>query len=124
MGKICVSLKTNYFIGGQKNWIYDHLIKAVNEMRQGLYEANLGGNIYKKRLSIGSRGKRGGIRTIVAFKAHDKVFFIYGFAKNKRDNITHKEEEVLKALAKVYFSYNENQINQAIKVDELIEVQS
>lgn len=91
-------------------------------MKQGLYEANLGGNIYKKRIALGNKGKRGGARTIIAFKIQGKAFFIYGFAKNKKGNITHKDEEALRALAKLYFSYDENQIEQAIKIGEFIEV--
>jgi len=98
------------------------LIKAVDEMNQGLYEANLGGNTYKKRVAIGNRGKRGGVRTIIAFKAHGKAIFIYGFTKNKRNNVTSKEEEALKALSKIYFSYNEHQIEKAIGAGEIIEV--
>lgn len=99
------------------------LIKTVDEMNKELYEANLGGNVYKKRIAIGNRGKRGGIRVIVVFKSGKRTIFIYGFAKNKRANITPIEEEALKALAKTYINYDEYQINQAIKTGELIEVQ-
>ena len=63
-----------------------------------------------------------GSRTLVAFKLHNKAFFIYGFAKNKRSNITLKEELALKTLAKLYFTYDEKQIDRAIKAGELIEV--
>ena len=99
------------------------LLQAVQEMQQGIYDANLGGNIYKKRVRLKNRGKRGGARTIVAFKSQIKTIFLYGFAKNTRANITKKEEETLKALAKVYFRYDDHQIGQAIKLGELIEVQ-
>ncbi|TLY46077.1 MAG: type II toxin-antitoxin system RelE/ParE family toxin [Gammaproteobacteria bacterium] len=98
------------------------LRKAVQEIEEGLYEANLGGSVYKKRISIGNRGKSSGSRTIVAFKLNNKAFFIYGFAKNKRSNITLKEELALKMLAKLYFTYDEKQIDRAIKIGELIEV--
>ncbi|MBI4356726.1 MAG: type II toxin-antitoxin system RelE/ParE family toxin [Gammaproteobacteria bacterium] len=50
--------------------------------------------------------------------------FIYGFAKNEKDNITGKEKEWLKALANVYFSYGQTEIEQAKKAGELIEVVS
>lgn len=50
------------------------------------------------------------------------AIFLYGFAKNTRDNITKKEEEALKVLTKIYFSYGEKQIHHAIKVGELTEV--
>ncbi len=82
----------------------------------------MGGSVYKKRISIGSRRKSSGSRTLVAFKLHNKAFFIYGFAKNKRSNITLKEELALKMLAKLYFSYDEKQIDRAIKAGELVEV--
>jgi len=39
-----------------------------------------------------------------------------------RENITVKEKEALKNLAKVYFNYNEYEIYQAIKAGELIEI--
>lgn len=96
------------------------LVSAVNEMANGLYEANLGGHIYKKRLPLGHRGKSGGARTIIAFKVKDRAIFIYGFSKGEKSNIA--EEEGLKELAKVYFDYDENQINKAIKAGVLIEV--
>jgi len=98
------------------------LVSAVNEMAHGLYEANLGGHIYKKRLPLGHKGKSSGARTIIAFKVKDKAIFIYGFSKGEKANITNKEEESLKDLAKVYFGYDENQINKAIKAGLLIEV--
>ena len=98
------------------------LIDVIDDMAKGLYEANLGGHIFKKRISIGHRGKRGGARTIIAFKVHEKAIFMYGFSKNKKGNITKKEEEAFKALAKNYFNYNDNQIRQAIKEGKLVEV--
>ncbi len=82
------------------------LIDIVKNLEKELYEANLGGYVYKKRISIESRGKSGGARTIIAFKTHDKAFFIYGFAKNEKANISETEKEALKRLAKHYFSYD------------------
>lgn len=95
---------------------------AIKEMNEGLYDAKLGGHIYKKRIRLGKKGKRDGARTIVAFKLNDKAIFIYGFSKGKKSNISQKEQESLKDLAKLYFSYNESQINKAIKAGLLIEV--
>lgn len=97
-------------------------MKIIDEMSHGLFEANLGGHIYKKRVPVDQRGKRGGARTIIAFKARDKAIFIYGFAKTKKGNLTKKEEEALKYLAKNYFSYSDHQIHQAVKSGNLIEV--
>ena len=69
------------------------LKEAVLEMEQGLYEANLGSGLYKKRIAMpgSGKGKSSGYRTLVACKLHDKAFFLYGFAKSERDNITDSE---------------------------------
>ena len=98
------------------------LFNAAKELSQGAYEANFGGNIYKKRIALGNRGKSGGARTIVAFKIKDKAIFLYGFPKNERGNITQKEEVALKGLAEVFLSYSDHQIDDAIKTGDLIEV--
>jgi len=64
----------------------------------------------------------GGARTLIAFKRDDKAFFMYGFAKNQKENINDKELKALKRLANEFFKYNDNEIDQAIKAKEIIEV--
>lgn len=96
--------------------------KAVAEIDQGLFEANLGSGLYKKRIAKVGFGKRGGYRTLLAFKAEDRAFLMYGFPKNERDNIDFKEEEVYKKLAKYYLNLTPSQLNVLIKNGELIEV--
>lgn len=98
------------------------LKEAVIEIDNGLYEANLGGNIFKKRISLGSRGKSAGARTIVAFGTDKHVFFVYGYEKNARSTISEQEEIALKKLAKLYFSFNDKKLAQVVCVGELIEV--
>lgn len=98
------------------------LIKAVEEIENGLYEANLGGGVYKKRIPMGDSGKRGGARVIIAFKLNKITLFMYGFPKKQKDNITIKEKEALKELAKMYFDYSQEHLEQAINAGKLIEV--
>lgn len=98
------------------------LFDAITEMNNGLYDANLGGNVYKKRIPLDNKGKRGGARTIIAFKYNDKAFFIYSFAKNKKDNISEKELKALKKLAKVYFGLTDKEITEALRIGHLIKV--
>lgn len=45
---------------------------AVEEMAQGLIDADLGGSIVKKRIGLAGRGKRGGARTLVATNKDDR----------------------------------------------------
>ncbi|MGE6608854.1 type II toxin-antitoxin system RelE/ParE family toxin [Halomonas sp. NPDC076908] len=73
---------------------------AVAEMSQGLIDANLGGDIVKKRVALPGRGKRGGARTIVATKMADRWFFIFGFSKNERATIDKDEMELFQEVAK------------------------
>lgn len=98
------------------------LKQAIDEMLNGQYEANLGGHLYKKRVAIGSKGKRGGVRTIIAFKKEHDVFFVYGFAKNAKANINSKEKEFLKELANDLFLLNDQCVTTLIVKKELIEV--
>lgn len=98
------------------------LLQAIEQMQQGQYEAGLGGFLYKKRIAIDGKGKRGSLRSIVAFKKEDKAFFVYGYAKNSIENITEAELEALKELAKIYFSYSTTSINNAVKSKKFIEV--
>lgn len=100
------------------------LIKAINEMNGGLIDADLGSNVYKKRIAGNGRGKSGGRRTVVAYKSGNKAFFVYGFAKNARANITQAEFAALKRLAKELLNYSEGELKQAIKQSELIQVSS
>lgn len=95
---------------------------AVEEMENGLYEANLGGNVYKKRVGLHNQGKRGGARTLLAFKKDDNVFFMYGFAKNKQANVRPDELKALKLLAKQLLGYNQQDLDTAVDVGEMIEV--
>lgn len=98
------------------------LINAIREMDLGLCEANLGGNLYKKRIAMHGKGKSGSYRTIVAFKRTDNSFFVYGFSKNKRDNISKREELALKKYATLLLNYTNQEINDAIETKGLIEV--
>jgi len=98
------------------------LLDAVKEIEAGLIDANLGGNVLKKRVAREGQGKSGGFRTLLAFKSQDKSFFMFGFAKNERENISVKEKAVLKAMAKELFAYDDEQLTQALKAKALYEI--
>ena len=65
-----------------KEGLSDSLLKlAIAEMQQGLVDADLGANVYKKRVPLLGQGKSGSLRTLIAFQVDNKAFFIYGFSK-------------------------------------------
>ena len=99
------------------------LATAVVEMERGLIDAHLGGEVVKKRLALRGRGKRGGVRTLVAFRQDEKAFFIFGFAKNERANISSDELRALKLLAKELLNYSAVSLTKALQTGELIEIE-
>ncbi len=68
-------------------------------MESGLIDAELGGGIVKKRVPLPGRGKSGSTRTLVATNKGSLWFFVFGFEKSERANISPRELEALKALA-------------------------
>lgn len=98
------------------------LIKAVKEAENGMIDADLGGGLIKKRIARVGGGKRGGYRTIVAYQRGARAFFLYGFSKNKMDNIDDRDLADLKTLARVYASLSEDEISNAIGKGVFLEV--
>lgn len=98
------------------------LCNAVTEMSSGLYEADLGGGLFKKRIARPGQGKRSGFRTLLATNLGDRWFFVYGFPKKERSNIDKDEKEALKRLASHLLSLNQSEIAKAQRSKEILEV--
>lgn len=96
--------------------------EAAKEIAINIYEANYGGGIIKKRIANKGRGKSGSTRTIVAFKKGRNCYFMFGFEKDEKDNITLNEEKALKLVAKSLLSYSEDELDCLVQNDSLIEV--
>ena len=86
-------------------------------------EADLGGGIVKKRIALPGRGKRGSTRTLLATNRDDRWFFVFGFEKNERVNISENELESLKKLAKDLQGLTAAQIAVSLEVGSLVEVE-
>jgi len=100
----------------------DALCEAVREMDAGLFEADLGGGLLKKRIARSGEGKRGGFRTLVATNKGDRWIFVFGFQKNERSNIDKDEQEALKKLSMYLLSLTSPAIDKAQSDGELMEV--
>ena len=99
------------------------LAEAVNEMERGLVDANLGGHMYKKRVALPGRGKRGGFRTLLAYRKGEKAFFVLGFAKNERANIDARDFKALSKLADELLSYTNAALKKLIRDGQLVEIE-
>jgi hypothetical protein len=98
------------------------LCEAIARAEQGLVDADLGGGVIKQRVARAGSGRSGGYRTVIAYRTSRRSVFLYGFAKNERDNVDERELNDLKKLAHYYLSFTEDQIASAMKNNELREV--
>lgn len=119
-------LKTPWFtrFASKERIIDDSLKKAVEQLEAGKFDADLGGGVYKQRLARVGEGKSGGYRVLVCFRQGTRSFFMYGFPKSDRENITASERDDLKKLAKVLFSMTDEQLDAKVKAGAFQEISS
>ena len=116
--------KTRYFQRWmRKTELTDAALRqAVQEMAGGLIDADLGGGVVKKRVGLAGRGKRGGARMLVATNRGDRWFFLFGFEKNERDNISDDELQALQDLAADWLKRTAAQLDEAAADGALLEI--
>jgi len=83
-------------------------------MERGLFDANLGGNLYKKRIAVPDQGKSSSWRVIVATKQESRWIFLHGFAKKDTANISEIQKQSLKKLAKVLLEAPDEVLEQMV----------
>lgn len=98
------------------------LYRSVREMEAGLVDADLGGGVFKKRVALPGRGKRGSVRTIVATQRGGHWFFLFGYAKNERAAITNAERDALQLYASEFLKMSTAQLNRAVRYGDLQEI--
>ena len=101
------------------------LCAAAKEAFAGRVEADLGGYLFKKRLARSGGGKSGGYRTILGFRKRnsDRIFFLYGFPKSSRANITRREQDALSLNAKALVDATDDQISALKQRRAIVELE-
>ena len=99
------------------------LLKAVADIERGLIDADLGSNLFKQRVALPGRGKSGSTRTLLATRFAGTLYFLFGFEKKDRDNITQRELGIYQSLASTLVVFANDQIEAELKANELMEVQ-
>ncbi|MBA4285796.1 MAG: hypothetical protein C0434_09730 [Xanthomonadaceae bacterium] len=98
------------------------LCAAVAEIESGLIDADLGGGLVKKRVALPGRGKSAGARTLIATNQGSRWFFVFGFAKNERANISTVELEALKRYSGELLKLTGAELNRLTDCAELMEI--
>lgn len=96
------------------------LREAIQRAEQGLIDAQLGGGGIKQRVARTGQGRSGGYRVLIAYRVRTLSVFLYGFAKNERDNVGNAELATLRDIAKGWFQADTEAIARAT-ADGLIE---
>lgn len=101
------------------------LCQTATKAFSGQHDADLGGYLFKMRIARQDGGKSGGFRTILAFRKTDsaRIFFLYGFPKNARANITSRERTALSANASALVDANDRQIDALKPKGTIVELE-
>ena len=87
-----------------------------------MIDADLGGGLIKQRVARPGRGKRGGYRTIIAYRKQDRSVFLFGFAKSEKADLRPDEQVALARAGVRWLKADDDEIDTAIADDELKEV--
>ena len=98
------------------------LCEAVRRAGEGRIDADLGGGVIKQRIARRGGGRSGGFRTIVLFRRGALAFFVYGFAKSRRENLRRDELATYRLLADEYLSLDGASLAVAQAAGAIIEV--
>jgi hypothetical protein len=117
-------LKNRGFVrAARKDGLTDQtLCAAAIEIEARLIEARLDGSLLKKRIAKGGKAKSGGFRTIVAYRRHDRLVFLYVFGENERDNISGQERAALLEIGDEDMHLEADKLDALVAKGTLIEV--
>jgi hypothetical protein len=73
-------------------------------------------------VALPGRGKRGGARTLVATRKASRWFFVFGFEKNEKANVTPTELEALQTLAGSLLGLSGAELDLAVEDGALQEI--
>ena len=98
------------------------LCEAARRVARRLVDADLGGGVIKQRIARPGQGKSGGVRAIVLFRHREFVFFVYGFAKSRRENLRPDEIRGFRSLANEMVGLDERGLDAVLAHGTVSEV--
>ncbi len=117
-------LKTKWFSKWAKKQKLsnERLLVAIENMQNNLSSANLGGGLYKVRVSLEHSGKSSACRTIVVYRENERAVMVYGFMKKEQDNLSANELKSFKTLSKDILALSDEALESAIEKNVFIEI--
>jgi hypothetical protein len=108
--------KTKSFVRfARRERITDRILcEAVRRAERGLVDADLGGGVIKQRVARPGQGRSGGFRMLVAYRAKARSVFLFGFAKNERDNVDDDELATLREIGKGFLTADDAAVVRAL----------
>ena len=95
---------------------------AIDRAERGIVDADLGGGLIKQRVARAGQGRSGGYRMLLAYRSGERAVFLYGFAKNERENIEDTGLLTLREIGAAWLAADAKGIARAISEDALQEV--
>ena len=116
--------KTRWFVRFARGERIDDesLSESISRAARGLIDADLGGGLIKQRVARRGRGRSGGYRMLIAYRVKERAVFLYGFAKNERENIEPNELEDLRLVARGWLEAASERVEAALKDGAIQEV--
>jgi hypothetical protein len=99
------------------------LREAIERAERGLIDDDLGGGLIKQRVARQGQGRSGGYRVIVAYRARGRAVFLFGFAKNERENINPDELVFLRELAQNWLAADAARMCRETEAGNLQEIE-
>jgi hypothetical protein len=98
------------------------LLDAIGRAEKGLVDADLGRHLIKQRIGRAGKGRSSGYRTVIVYRSGDRAVFLFGFAKNERDNISRADEQELAITGGWLLALGAADIGKALASGELKEI--
>lgn len=116
--------KTKWFVRyAMKAQIDDDSLKeAIERAEKGLVDAELGGHVVKLRIARKGHGRSSGYRTLIAYQKNKRAIFLFGFAKNERENINDDELASLKEMSAAWLKTGDQELNRSVSNGLLQEI--
>lgn len=99
------------------------LCLAAREVAAGIWDADLGGGVCKKRVAVSGHGKRGSTRVLIAKRSAYSIVFLTGRKKSDAGyDFSLVEVEVARMVAAGFHTLNPDQLDSLVLAGNLEEI--